>query len=129
MKLFTTITAATILACTSAIAGPLSGGLNADISGSASSLAVTGGGALGKGSTLQSAGNFAANRGSMEGGLAPTTGGVAGQHGRLEITVTNESYSEGFAKSDFSGSAMGGSLHLGGAEGRGDFTGWGAGDW
>ena len=76
------------------------------------------------------AGNFSANRGSLSGGLMDTSGtGLAGQTGGIQATVTNESFSESFAKTRESGNAFSGALQAGAGFGEGSYEGWGSGNW
>jgi len=123
MKITFTLAAAALLAAAPAFAGErLSANGGGHISGQAHSFAASGGVSFGNGKSSSEAGQFSGSMGQISGGLTDARDG-------LRITVTNESFTEGFDKSSVRGDAFAGGIRGGFAEGHGSYWGGAFGEW
>ena len=108
----------------------LSGNLGGSLSGSTHTIAITGGGSLGNGSTMSEAGQFAGATAKLTGGMKDLSGtNQFTEGGSLEATILSESYVQGFDKAESWGDAISGSLRGGLAEASGSYWGDGSGNW
>ena len=92
--------------------------------GSANTFAGSAGASIGNGSSMSEAGQFAGSAGSIKGSAKLGT-----NSGRMEMTVTGESFTEGFDKARSNGSSFAAGVRGGIAESSGSYWGNGGADW